>query len=670
MYRITWNKQGGIVMIIEIANTIRGLAADMVEKAQSGHPGMPLGAAELGATLFSSFLKHDPHDPTWPNRDRFILSAGHGSALLYSLLHLSGYDLPLEELKQFRQLHSKTPGHPEYHITPGVETTTGPLGQGIGNAIGMALAERMLAERFNRPNYEIVDHYTYVIAGDGCMMEGVSAEASSLAGHLGLGKLIVLYDNNQISIEGSTSLAFTENVGQRYLAYGWQVIPIDGHDPNRIIEAISTAKADQNRPTLIIANTHIAKGSPLEGNHEAHGTPLGKVNIKSLKQKLGLPEEEFYIGPKVQAFFTQRLAEWQTTHSEWSKHFQAWSDQYPELHREWDRIMTGNIPDGIDTVLPHYKVGESVATRDAGGKALNALATHLPELVGGSADLAPSTKTYLSGKGEIQAGNYSGNNLHFGVREHAMGSILNGISLHGGFRVFGSTFLVFSDYMRPPIRLAALMHQPIIYSFTHDSFWVGEDGPTHQPVEQLEALRLIPNLRVIRPADANETTWAWQFAVKTNHPTALILSRQKLPVLTGTSFSGFLKGGYIIHEPETGPPDIILVASGSEVSLMIETANLLTSEAKQARVFSIPCREIFSEQDRNFRTQMSPPNIPVVIAEAGRSSGWYSLIPRPEETLMISLEQFGLSGPAEKLTVEFGFTAEAIVKKIKTKFRW
>ncbi len=654
----------------KIANTVRGLAADMVEKAKSGHPGMPLGAAEIGAVLFSEHLKHDPAQPAWPDRDRFVLSAGHGSAFTYSLLHLTGYNLGLDELKRFRQLDSKTPGHPEFGVTDGVETTTGPLGQGIGNAVGMALAERILAARFNKPGLEIVNHYTYVIAGDGCLMEGVSSEASSLAGYLGLGKLIMIYDDNDISIEGSTDLAFKEDVAQRYQAYGWQVLEIDGHDPGQIQKALTNAKAETKRPTLIIAKTAIAKGSPLEGNSESHGAPLGKDNVAKLKRNLGLPEQEFYIPAEITGFFSEKRLLWQQAHGEWIAMFQSWSEQFPDLRREWDRVMKQELPPNLETFLPQFQPGATTATREASGAILNNLAARLPELLGGSADLAPSTKTYLKGCADITVCNFDGRNLHFGIREHAMGSILNGISLHGGFRVYGSTFLVFSDYMRPPIRLSALMRQPVIYIFTHDSFWVGEDGPTHQPVEHIETLRLIPDLWVIRPGDANETAWAWLFALNANKPCALILTRQKLPVLNGTTSTGFQRGGYIIRNPESGTPDVVFVASGSELPLALDTADLLLKEGKKARIVSMPCRELFWQQDAGYREQIIDKQTPVVIIEAGTSAGWYRILAESAGGFIVSLDQFGKSAPAEELAGVFGFTPEAIIQKVKSRFGW
>lgn len=657
-------REGGFSLIKTIANTIRGLAADTVEKANSGHPGMPLGAADLTAVLYSEVLKHDPSTPNWPDRDRFVLSAGHGSALLYTILHLTGYDLSLDELKRFRQLGSRTPGHPEYGKTPGVETTTGPLGQGIANAVGMALAERMLAARFNRPGYEIVDHYTYALAGDGCLMEGVSAEASSLAGSLGLGKLILLYDANDITIEGSTALAFTEDVAKRYSAYGWQVLQIDGHDYDQILKALEEAKAETSKPTIIVAKTVMAKCCPgLEGSHKAHGAPLGKEKIAAMKQNLNLPLADFQVANEVYAFFAEKRKAWQKARQLWEDKFRAWSEQYPELRKEWDRVMQRELPAGLEEALPRFEVGSSGATRDIGGQVLNALAERLPELVGGSADLAPSTKTYLNNFPAVKADNFTGRNFHFGIREHAMGAIMNGLSLHGGFRVFGSTFLVFSDYMRPPIRLAALMNQPVIYVFTHDSFYVGEDGPTHEPIEHVEALRVIPRLQTVRPADPNETAWAWLEALKnTDSPTALILTRQKLPTLPGTNFDGFKRGAYIIKEA-AGRPDLVILASGSEVSLAIDAAELLAAKGKNARVVSVPCREKFLKQDPDYIQGILGEGIPRIAIEAGIDNGWRLLV--GALGLVISMKDFGESAPAEVLAEEFGFTPKKVADKIE-----
>jgi transketolase len=657
-------------MIQLIANTIRGLAADMVEKAKSGHPGMPLGTADLAAVLYSEVLRHDPAYSEWPDRDRFVLSAGHGSPLLYSLLHLTGYPLPLEELKRFRQLHSKTPGHPEHRGVPGIETTTGPLGQGFANAVGMALAERMLAARFNRPDFTIVDHYTYAIAGDGCLMEGITSEASSLAGTLGLGKLIVVYDDNEISIEGSTDLAFTEDVAARYRAYHWQVIAVDGHNPEEIRAAFREAKADAEHPTLIIARTSIGKGSPLENNPEAHGAPLGATNVAALKRNLGLPEQDFFVPEEVYRHFAAKRENWAKQSAAWQQQFEAWSTRFPELRREWDRIMARELPEDLETVLPAFEIGQGVATRDSGGKVLNALAGRLPELIGGSADLSPSTKTTLKQAGDVKNGDYSGANLHFGVREHAMGAILNGMSLHGGFRVFGSTFMVFVDYMRPAVRLAALMHQPVIYVLTHDSIYVGEDGPTHQPVEQLQSLRIIFNLHTFRPADANESAWAWLEALRrTDGPTALILTRQKLPTLAGTSPEGLKRGGYILRDtPQKSVPDLVLLASGSEVSVAVAAAEQLAAAGKAARVVSVPCLEVFLAQEPAYIEQVIGPNCPRVAIEAGAGGGWYQLT--GPTGLVLAMNGFGQSGPAEELAVEFGFTPAQVVAKIKSHYQW
>ncbi|NLM36799.1 MAG: transketolase [Firmicutes bacterium] len=655
-------------MITTVANTIRGLAADMVEKANSGPPGMPLGTADLAAVLYAEFLKHDPTCPDWPDRDRFILSAGHGSALLYSLLHLTGYPLPMEELKRFRQLNSKTPGHPEYWEVPGIETTTGPLGQGIANAVGMALAERMLAARYNKPGHEIVNHYTYVIAGDGCLMEGVASEACSLAGDLKLGKLIVFYDDNEISIEGPTDLAFKEDVPKRFAAYGWQVLSIDGHNPEAIRKAIAEAKADHNRPSLIVAKTEIGYASPLAGNASVHGAPLGKENVAVLKKNLGLPAEEFYVPAEVKDYFQAKRGEWAKHRQDWERRFADWAAANPALKAEWDRIMQKELPAGLEAVLPKFEAGTAFATRDVGGKVLNALAPTLPELVGGSADLAPSTKTYINGAGDVSGADFSGKNLHFGVREHGMGAILNGMALHGGFRVYGSTFFVFADYMRPPIRLAALMKQPVIFVFTHDSFYVGEDGPTHQPIEHAEALRIIPGLHTFRPADANETAWAWLAALqRTDGPTALLLTRQKVPTLAGTTLDGFKRGGYVIREPEGGA-DLVIIATGSEVALALAAADKLAAEGKKARVVSMPCREVFLAQEQAYIKRVLGTDLPRVTLEAGVGSGWYQLT--GPAGLVISLDRFGASAPAGDLQKLFGFTPEAVVERIKAHFNW
>lgn len=651
-------------MLKTIANTVRGLAADGVEKAKSGHPGMPLGAADMAAVLFAEAMNYDPTAPAWPNRDRFILSAGHGSMLLYSYLHLAGYDISMDDLKQFRQLDSITPGHPEYGVTPGVETTTGPLGQGVANAVGMALAAEMLAAKFNRPGYPIVDHYIYSICGDGDLMEGVSGEASSLAGHLGLGKLIVLYDSNNISIEGSTDIAFGENVGQRYEAYGWHVQEIDGHNFDQIRRAIEEAKKETKRPSLIIAKTHIGFGSSKQDDASVHGTPLGEEAVAELKRSLGLPDQAFYVPQEVYDFFRELRKEQAKKRTAWEEMFEKWSQEYPDLRKEWDAAHQLTLPEDLEALLPEFAVGSKVATRDASGKVLQKLADLVPYLVGGSADLAPSTKTYMEGKGSVSPGDFTGRNLHFGVREHAMGAILNGMSLYGGLRVHGSTFLVFSDYMRPAIRLSALMHQPVIYVLTHDSIWVGEDGPTHQPIEHVEALRIIPGVEVFRPADAEETKAAWAEVMRrTDGPGVLVLTRQKLPVFAkdGCVFENVAKGGYVVKGKEV--PDVVLIASGSEVSLALEAADILENEGTKVRVVSVPCRERFMAQDASYRAEVLG-EAPRLFIEAGVGSGWAQLT-RPGDKIM-AIERFGASGPAEKVAEALGMTPSAAVEMAKT----
>jgi len=652
-----------IMNLTHMANIIRGLSADGVEKANSGHPGLPLGCAEIGSVLYFDCLRYNPKNPQWPNRDRFVLSAGHGSMLLYSLLHLSGYDLSLEDLMQFRQLNSLTPGHPEYGHTVGVETTTGPLGQGLANAVGMAIAERMLAERYNKPGYPIVDFYTYVLAGDGCMMEGITSEASSLAGHLKLHKLIVIYDSNGITIEGSTNLTFTESVKDRYLAYGWHVQEIDGHDVQQIKQALENAKQEQTRPSLIIAKTSIAKGSPNKVNSAAaHGAPLGKDEVKAMKQAVGLPDEEFYVSDEAKAMREEMIKRGQSLEAEWTQMFNEWRTKYPELAAEWDMAFSNTLPEDLANKLPKFEVGEKVATRAASGKVIQALAKEIPYLVGGSADLAPSNNTNMNGYGNITAGDFSGRNFNFGIREHAMGAIMNGISLTGGLRIFGGTFLVFSDYMRPAIRLSALMKQPVIYVLTHDSIYVGEDGPTHQPIEHTESLRLIPNLAVYRPADAQETAYAWIAALKRlDGPSALILTRQALPVLPKAEPQNMDKGGYIVHK-EQKDLDLTIIAAGSEVSLAVETAKMLEEAGYGVRVVSILCREEFMSQDKSYRDQVIPPTKPVLAVEVGVGSGWYSVCPEARMRVF-SLNEFGRSGKAEEVAAEFGFTPENLFQE-------
>ncbi len=610
-------------------NTIRFLAVDAVQKANSGHPGMPMGAAPMAYVLWTRFLKHNPRNPDWPNRDRFILSAGHGSMLLYALLHLTGYDLPIEELKRFRQWGSKTPGHPEYRIAPGVETTTGPLGQGFGNGVGMAIAERHLAAHFNRPGYEIVDHYTYAIVSDGDLMEGISHEAASLAGHLGLGKLIYLYDDNDISIDGPTNLTFTEDVAMRFQAYGWHVLRVaDGNDMEAIEQAIVEARQVLDRPSLIIVRTHIGYGSPhKQDTAAAHGEPLGEEEVRLTKRNLGWPEDKtFYVPDEVYAHMRQaveRGAQWE---QEWRDLFARYAEAYPELARQWDQFWSGELPEGWDAELPTFEAGTSVATRAASGKVLDAIAPRIPNLIGGSADLTPSNKTKFEGATDFQRDHYSGRYIHFGVREHAMGTVLNGIAYHGGLVPYGGTFLIFSDYMRPPVRLAAMSHLHVIYVFTHDSVWLGEDGPTHQPVEQLANLRAIPNLVVIRPADANETVEAWRVALALkNRPVALALSRQGVPTLDRSRYApaeGVRRGAYVLADSRPGTPDLILIATGSEVPLAAAAYEQLAAEGIAVRLVSMPSWELFAEQPRSYRETVLPPDVKARLAvEAGATLG-------------------------------------------------
>ena len=647
-------------------NTIRTLAIDGVQKANSGHPGLPLGMADASYVLWTRFLKHNPANPAWPDRDRFVLSAGHGSMLLYSLLYLTGYDLPLEELEQFRQWGSRTPGHPEYGETPGVETTTGPLGQGLANSVGLALAERMLAAEFNRPGLEIVDHYTYALISDGDLMEGVSHEAASLAGHLGLGKLICLYDDNQITIEGSTDLAFSDDTAGRFQAYDWQVLTADGHDRQAVAQAIAQAQADGERPSLIICRTHIGYGSPnRQDSAQAHGEPLGVDEVRLTKEALGWPADaQFLVPDDALAVFRGALTAGAEREAAWQALFRRYQVEYPELAAEWQRRQAGELPDGWEQALPTFKATDgAVATRSVSGKVLNALAPVLPELVGGSADLHPSNKTYLSAYPAVKKGDFGGRNLHFGVREHAMGSLLNGLVLHGGLRPYGGTFLVFCDYMRPPIRLAALMGLPTIYVFTHDSIFVGEDGPTHQPVEQLATLRAIPGLTVFRPADANETTAAWKAALENREgPVALLLTRQNLPILENADAEGVSRGGYVLSD--AADAQALLIATGSEVDLALQAQKLLAQEGIATRVVSMPSWERFEQQSEAYRQQVLPPQITARVAiEAALPMGWERYVgPRGE---VIGMTRFGASAPYKVLAEKFGFTAQEVAARVR-----
>jgi len=649
-------------------NTIRTLAMDGVQKANSGHPGMPMGMADVAYVLWTRFLKHNPADPGWPNRDRFVLSAGHGSMLLYSLLHLTGYDLPLEELKRFRQWDSRTPGHPERGLTPGVETTTGPLGQGFANGVGMALAERFLAASFNQPDFPIFDHHTYAIVSDGDLMEGVSHEAASLAGHLGLGKIIYLYDDNEISIEGSTDITFTEDVPNRFRAYGWHVQEMDAYDLDGIEAAIRAAQEETERPSLIVCHSHIAYGSPnKQDTAGAHGAPLGEDEVRLTKERLGWsPDAHFFIPDEALAVFRQAVEQGREAQAQWHEMFERYRAVYPAEAGLLETLWTGELPEGWSDALPTFSPGDGpIATRNASGTVLNALAPALPTLLGGSADLAPSNKTLLKESDDFQQGTAAGRNLRFGVREHAMGSILNGLALHGGVLPYGGTFLVFSDYMRPPVRLAAMMELPVVYVWTHDSVWIGEDGPTHQPIEQLAALRAIPNLVVIRPADANETAGAWRVALeRRDGPTGLVLTRQKLPVLFETNRSPaetVARGAYILAD-SSGIPNVLFIASGSEVHVAVEARDLLAQKGVAVRVVSMPSWEIFDAQPASYRDSVLPPQVTARLAiEAGVTQGWTKYVGPAGD--VIGLDHFGASAPYKVLMEKFGFTAETVVER-------
>lgn len=658
-------------MLNDIANIVRGLSADAVERANSGHPGLPLGCAEIGAVLFGEELNYFSEEPDWINRDRLILSAGHGSMLLYSFLHLSGYEVSLEDLKNFRQVDSKTPGHPEHGDTPGVEATTGPLGQGFSNAVGMALSEKLLGNKFNRDTLNIFDHYTYTILGDGCMMEGITSEAASFAGHLGLEKLIAIYDDNKISIGGGTEIAFTESVADRFRAYNWQVIEgVDGHDLDQIRQAIKEGKANQEQPTLIIARTHIGYGAPTkQDTADVHGAPLGREDLEGMKKFLGLPlEEEFYISPEVTDYFEELKLTKKMKFEEWKERFNTWSLKYPSLKKELNQFFSGETPQKALDLLGSYPLKENgkEATRKSSGSVLNRLSQVIPNLIGGSADLSPSTKTYLENEGEIQKQQFNGRNIRFGVREHGMAGVANGIALHGGFRPFVSTFLVFSDYMRPSIRMAAIMKQPVIFIFTHDSIYVGEDGPTHEPVEHLESLRLIPNLKVLRPGDTEEVAKAWIETLENREgPTALILTRQGVPMIKDKKeIENFSKGGYVIAKDDE--EKVTLMASGSEVSLAWEVREALKEKGISSRLISIPDRKTFAEQPEKYREEvLGDPGKLRVLIEAGVKSGWYCFL--GERDLMITMETYGASGPGEEVAEKFGFQAEAITEKILKK---
>jgi len=639
-------------------NTIRTLSMDAIQKANSGHPGLPMGMADAATVLWSQFLKFDPQDPEWPDRDRFVLSAGHGSMLLYSLLHLSGYDMTLDDIKQFRQWGSRTPGHPEYGHTPGVEVTTGPLGQGISAAVGMALAERWQAARFNRPGYEVMNHRTFVIAGDGDLMEGVSSEACSLAGHWQLGRLIVLYDDNHISIDGSTGIAFTEDARQRYEAYGWHTLRIDGHDREAVAAAIQEALDEASRPSLIACRTTIGYGSPNRaGTAKVHGEPLGAEEIRLTKENLDWPYEEPFIVPEgADQPLKTAARKGQAAHAQWRELMAEYEKAHPDLAAELRRAFRGELPPNWDAAMPEFD-GKPLATRAASGQTLNAIIGNNPDMLGGSADLTGSNKTITSGAKDIQAGQYDGRYIRYGVREHGMGAIMNGLSLHGVIP-YGGTFLVFSDYMRGAIRLAALMNQGVIYVFTHDSIGLGEDGPTHQPIEHLAALRAMPNLTVIRPADAWETAVAWKVALQNRAtPTALALTRQKLPELARDKAEGLANGAYIVSDA----PDFqaILIASGSEVSIAINAQKLLAEQGIAARVVSMPSWELFEAMPQSYQDEILPPAITARVSmEAGVTQGWERYTGSSGITLGIN--HFGASAPYETIYREFGLTPEAM----------
>lgn len=656
---------------VRAINTIRFLSADAIQKANSGHPGLPMGTAAIAYTLWTKYLRHNPNNPNWHDRDRFILSGGHGSMLLYSLLHLTGYDLSIDEIRNFRQWGSRTPGHPEFGLTPGVETTTGPLGQGFSNGVGMAIAEAHLANLFNRPGYEIINHYTYAIVTDGDLMEGVASEAASIAGHLRLGKIIYFYDDNRISIEGPTELTFTEDRSARFAAYGWQVLHVaDGNDVDTIDRAIQQAKNDE-RPSIIICRTHIGFGLPTrQDTNKAHGEPPGLEELEGAKRKLDWPlQPSFFIPDDVLSHF--RLAQEQGTHfeQEWKNKFKQYRSIYPELANELERRLSGKLATDWDSDLPEFPADEKgLATRASSGKVLNTLAEKLPELIGGSADLAPSNNTWIQNSPAFQSSNREGRNFHFGVREHGMGAIINGMAYHKGVIPFGATFFVFTDYMRPAIRLSALSHLPSIWIFTHDSIGLGEDGPTHQPVEHLAAMRAIPNLVVIRPADANEVREAWKVAIeRRDGPTLLALSRQAVPTIDRTIYkpaNGLRQGAYTLADLGGNQPELILMATGTEVNLILEAGRRLSEEGIPVRIVSFPSWELFEKQDISYRNIVFPVNLKKRLAvEAGVPMGWDQWI--GDQGRVIGITTYGASAPAKTIYEKFGITIEQIIKEAK-----
>lgn len=652
-------------------NTIRFLSADAVQRANSGHPGLPMGSAAMAFALWTRHMRFNPGNPQWPDRDRFVLSGGHGSMLLYSLLHLTGYDLSLTELKNFRQWGSKTPGHPEAHLTPGVETTTGPLGQGFANGVGFAIAEAHLAAIFNRPGHEIIDHHTYGIVTDGDLMEGISSEAASLAGHLQLGKLIYLYDDNHISIDGSTELAFTEDSALRFESYGWHILSVeDGNDVSAVDHAIQAAKEDP-RPSLILVRTEIGYGLPTkQGTAEAHGAPPGDEELDAAKEELGWPvEPRFYIPEDVLEYFRQAEEIGQDLESSWNDRFESYRDAYPQLAAELERRLRGDLPQGWESALPTFEADEKgMATRAASGTVINRIAPELPEMLGGSADLTPSNKTWIEGSPDFQAGQYHGRNFHFGVREHAMGGIVNGMGLHGGLIPYGGTFLVFSDYMRPAVRLSALTEIPTIWVYTHDSIGLGEDGPTHQPIEHLASLRAMPHMLVVRPHDANEVSQAWKVAVTHQEgPVSLILTRQNEAVIDRDIYAGaegLTKGAYVLADLGEGAPECLLMASGSEVDLIVKAGEALAEDGVSVRLVSFPSWELFEKQDATYRESVLPPGIKKRLAvEAGVSQGWERWLGPEGE--MISVERYGASAPGARNFKEYGFYVENVMQHVR-----
>ncbi|MDB4915515.1 MAG: transketolase [Gemmatimonadetes bacterium] len=649
-------------------NTVRTLSMDGVQKANSGHPGTPMALAPLAYSLFTKHMKHDPADPHWPDRDRFVLSCGHASMLLYSCLYLSGYGLTIEDLKQFRQWNSLTPGHPEHEHTKGVETTTGPLGQGIGNAVGMAVAEAHLEATFNRDGHAIVDHHTFFICSDGDLMEGISHEACSFAGHFRLGKLIGFYDDNRITIDGSTDLTFTDDTAKRFESYGWQVLHLhDVNDLDAIDLVVAEAKAETERPTMVVTRTHIGYGSPKQDTAGAHGEPLGADNIIATKKTLDWPrpEESFYVPDEALEHWRSAVADRAKAHADWTARYSAYSAAFADDAREFDRRISGTLPANWEAAVPTFTAENgSVASRAASNTVLNALVGVMPELVGGSADLTPSNGTAVKTWKNFAPGAYDKRYMHFGIREHGMGSIMNGMALHRGVIPFGGTFLIFSDYMRPAIRLAALMKQRVILIFTHDSIGLGEDGPTHQPIEQLSALRAIPGLTVLRPADSNETAESWKIAVQHEHgPVCLVLTRQKLPFLDRTRFgaaAGVAQGAYVLIDADGGAPDVVLLSSGSEVELVVKARETLAASGIKARVVSVPSHELFAQQDAAYRASVLPAGVPRVAIEAGHPMSWYKLVGGHGE--VIGIEHFGASAPFEKIYEEFGITAAKVVE--------